>query len=77
MYNSNTKSLIIVGAHLMKKNKGHYVQFVSLIGLIYSLQKFGIYLFFFFPIFPCLYIGQPEQVRPAHNLIGPNCFQSV
>ena len=38
MYNSNTKSLIIVGAHLMKnKNKRYYVQFVSLIDLIRSL----------------------------------------
>ena len=37
MYTNNTNSLIIVGAALTKKNKGHYIQFVSFIDLIDSL----------------------------------------
>ena len=41
MYNSNTNSLIIVGAHLIflggRGGEGYYAQFVSLIDLIHSL----------------------------------------
>ena len=37
LHTNNTNSLIIVGATLTKKNKGHYIQFVSFIDLIDSL----------------------------------------
>ena len=71
MYNSNTiytNSLIIVGAHLMKKKKNPK-------GIMYNLFPWLIWfilsknLAFFF--FSCENMGQPE---PACNPIGPTHF---